>query len=156
MRVIHYLNQFFGGIGAEEQAGVGLEARDGAVGPGKLLEQLLGDDAQVIMTLVCGDNYAVEHEEELVASVLEKVRGVGADLFVAGPCFDAGRYGMAAGALCIAVQSQLAIPVITGMSEENPGVDLYRDVLYIIDSGTNAARMRDVLTKMANTGKKAG
>jgi glycine reductase len=154
MRVIHYLNQFFGGIGAEEQAGVGLEARDGAVGPGKLLEQLLGVDAQVIMTLVCGDNYAVEHEEELVASVLEKVRGVGADLFVAGPCFDAGRYGMAAGALCIAVQSQLAIPVITGMSEENPGVDLYRDVLYIIDSGTNAARMRDVLTKMANLGRK--
>src|SRR5499433_4054372 len=154
MRVIHYLNQFFGGIGAEEQAGVGLEARDGAVGPGKLLEQLLGDDAQVIMTLVCGDNYAVEHEEELVASVLEKVRAVGADLFVAGPCFDAGRYGMVAGALCVAVQSQLGSPVITGMSEENPGVDLYRDALYIIDSGTNAARMRDVVTKMANLGRK--
>ena len=43
MRVVHYLNQFFGGIGAEEQAGMGLEARDGAVGPGKLLEQLLGE-----------------------------------------------------------------------------------------------------------------
>ena len=46
MRVVHYLNQFFGGIGAEEQAGVGLEARDGAVGPGKLLEQLLGEGAR--------------------------------------------------------------------------------------------------------------
>ena len=33
MRVVHYLNQFFGGIGAEEHAGVGLEVRDGAVGP---------------------------------------------------------------------------------------------------------------------------
>src|SRR5215831_14334831 len=40
------------------------------------------------------------------------------------------------------------------MSEENPGVDLYRDALYIIDSGTNAARMRDVVTKMANLGRK--
>ena len=40
------------------------------------------------------------------------------------------------------------------MSEENPGVDLYRDALYIIDSGTNAARMRDVLAKMANLGRK--
>src|SRR5262245_50976073 len=157
MRVVHYLNQFFGGIGAEEQAGVGLEARDGAVGPGKLLEQLFGDDAddaQVIMTFVCGDNYAVEHEEEMVASVLEKVRGTGADLFVAGPCFEAGRYGMAAGALCVAVQSQLGISVITGMSDGNPGVDLYRDALYIVDSGTNAARMRDVLAKMANLGRK--
>ena len=154
MRVVHYLNQFFGGIGAEEQAGVGLKVHNGAVGPGKLLEQLLGPGVHIVMTLVCGDNYAVEHEEELITSVLEKVRGAGADLFVAGPCFEAGRYGMAAGALCVAVQSQLGISVITGMSEENPGVDLYRDALYISDSGTNAARMRDVLAKMANLGRK--
>jgi betaine reductase len=154
MRVVHYLNQFFGGVGAEEQAGMGLEVRDGAVGPGKLLEQLFGEGAEIVMTLVCGDNYAVEHEEDLVASVLEKVRGAGVDLFVAGPCFEAGRYGIAAGALCAAAQSQLGIPVITGMSEENPGVDLYRDALYIIDSGANAARMRDVLAKMANLGRK--
>jgi glycine reductase len=154
MRVVHYLNQFFGGIGSEEQAGTGLEVRDGAVGPGKLLEQLLGDGAEVVMTLICGDNYAVEHEEDLIASVLERVRGTDADLFVAGPCFDAGRYGMAAGALCVAVQSELALPVVTGMSEENPGVDLYRDALYIIDSGTNAAKMRDVLAKMASLGRK--
>jgi glycine reductase len=154
MRVVHYLNQFFGGIGAEEQAGVGLEVRDSAVGPGKLLEQLLGEGAQIVMTLVCGDNYAVENEEDLVASVVKRVHGAEADLFVAGPCFDAGRYGMAAGALSAAVQSQLGIPVITGMSQENPGVDLYRDALYIIDSGTNAAKMRDVLAKMASLGRK--
>ncbi len=42
MRVAHYLNQFFGGVGAEEHAGKGLEIHDGAVGPGRLLEQLLG------------------------------------------------------------------------------------------------------------------
>ena len=87
---------------------------------------------------------------------VEKVRGAGADLFVAGPCFEAGRYGMAAGALCVAVQSQLGIPVITGMSEENPGVDLYRDALYIIDSGANAAKMREVLVQDGKPGKKAG
>jgi glycine reductase len=154
MRVVHYLNQFFGAIGAEEQAGIPLETRGVAVGPGKLLEQLLGDGSQVVMTLICGDNYAVEHEPELVADVVEKVSAASADLFVAGPCFEAGRYGMAAGAVCAAVHSQIGIPVITGMSVENPGVDLYRDALYIIDSGTNTARMRDVLGKMAALGKK--
>ena len=76
------------------------------------------------------------------------------DLFVAGPCFDAGRYGMAAGALCRAVQAELGIPVVTAMSEENPGVDLYRDALYIIDSGTNVTKLRDVVAKMAALGKK--
>ncbi len=154
MRIVYYLNQFFGGVGGEEQAGMPLEAREGAVGPGRLLEQLLGDDSRVVRTLICGDNHAVEHQEELTASVLEKIREVGADLFVAGPCFEAGRYGMAAGSLCAAVQSSLGIPVITGMSSENPGADLYREALYIVNSGGSPAKMREVLTRMVNLGEK--
>ena len=154
MRVVHYLNQFFGGIGAEEHAGVGLEFRDGAVGPGKLLEQQLGDGAEVLLTIVCGDNYAVEHQEEITAAVLEKLGATGADLFVAGPCFDAGRYGMAAGALCAAVQSELKIPAVTAMNEENPGVDLYREEIHIVDSGTSITKLREVVASMAKLGKK--
>ena len=154
MRVVHYVNQFFGGMGGEEAAGSPLEERGRAVGPGLLLEQVLGDGSEVVRTLICGDNYAVERQDELIASVLEKVRAAKADLFVAGPCFEAGRYGMAAGALCAAVQSELAIPVITAMDRENPGADLYREALYIIDSGRSAAQMRDVLVKMANLAKK--
>jgi glycine reductase len=154
MRVVHYLNQFFGGLGGEERAGLPLEARDGAVGPGKLLEQLLGDRAQVVMTLVCGDNYAVESQQAMIAAALEKVGQANADLFVAGPCFQAGRYGMAAGALCCVVQGKLGIPVIAAMAQENPGADLYRELLFIIDSGDNAAKMHDVLTRMASLAKK--
>lgn len=154
MRVVHYLNQFFAGLGGEEKAAMPLERRDGAVGPGRVLEQLLGGDAKIVMTLFCGDNYAVEHPEEVTALVIEAVREARADLFIAGPCFEAGRYGVASGALCSAVQSQLGIPAVTAMSEENPGVDLYREALYIIDSGRSAARMREVLSKMANLGRK--
>jgi len=149
MRVVHYLNQFFGGLGGEEKAGAPLEVRGGAVGPGLLLEQLLGGDAKVVMTLICGDNHAVENQQEMIASALDKIREAKPDLFVAGPCFQAGRYGMAAGALGSTVQSQLNVPVVTGMSEENPGVDLYREALYIVDSGANAAKMREVLARMA-------
>jgi glycine reductase complex component B subunit gamma len=154
MRVVHYLNQFFGGLGGEEKASTPLEFREGAAGPGLLLEQLLGGDAQVVLTLVCGDNYAVENQETMISSALEKIRDARSDLLVAGPCFQAGRYGMAAGALCSAVQSKLGIPVITGMSEENPGADLYREMLYIVDSGANAAKMRDVLHKTATLARK--
>jgi betaine reductase len=154
MRVVYYLNQFFGGLGGEEKAGAPLEVREGAMGPGLLLEQLLSGDAKVVTTLVCGDNYAVEKQKAMIGSALEKIRDAKADLFVAGPCFLAGRYGVAAGALCCAVQQTLGIPVVTGMSEENPGVDLYREMLYIIDSGANAGKMRDVLAKMANLATK--
>src|SRR5215468_8652315 len=154
MRIVHYLNQFFGGLGGDDKADAPLEAREGAVGPGLLLEQLLGSDAKVVMTLICGDNYAVEKQEAMISEALQKIREAKPDLFIAGPCFQAGRYGMAAGALCSAVQQTLGIPVVTGMSAENPGVDLYREVLYIIDSGTSPAKMRDVLVKMAALGNK--
>ncbi len=73
MRIVHYLNQFFGGLGGEEHAGIALEIRDGAVGPGKLLEQLLGSDCDIVTTLVCGDNYAVENQDAVTAD------GVGTD-----------------------------------------------------------------------------
>src|SRR5258705_2487867 len=150
MRVIHYLTQFFGGLGGEEKAGTPLETRDGAIGPGKLLEQLLGAEAQLVMTLICGDNYAVENQESLIGAALKKIRAHNADLFVAGPCFLAGRYGMAPGALGSAVQLQIGIPVVTGMARENPRADLYPEPLYIIDSGDKAARQRDLFETMAH------
>jgi glycine reductase len=106
------------------------------------------------MTLVCGDNYAVEHQAEMIGASLDKIRQADADLFVAGPCFQAGRYGMAAGALCSEAQSKLSMAVITGMAEENPGADLYREFLYIVDSGANAANMREALARMASLGRK--
>jgi glycine reductase complex component B subunit gamma len=154
MRVVHYLNQFFGGQGGEEAADMAPRIQDGAVGPGRLLEQVLGKDTQIVHTIIAGDNYAAENLEALTELVVENVKAEGAELFVAGPCFAAGRYGMVAGALCQAVQSELGIPVVTGMAGENPGVDLSRQELYIVDSGANVSAMRDVLSKMGRIATK--
>ena len=154
MRVVHYLNQFFGGIGGEEQAGLPPEIRPGAVGPGRLFEQVLGDGTQVVTTIICGDNYAAENVEEVTALVTQQVKEAQAELFVAGPCFQAGRYGSAAGAVCAAVQEDLGIPAVTAMAGENPGVDLYRESIYIVDSGDDVSRMRDVLADMARLANK--
>jgi glycine reductase len=150
MRIVHYVNQFFGGKGGEEAADLEPALQDGAVGPGKLLEQVLGGDAHVVRSIIVGDNYAAENLEVLTERIVNDVKAAQADLFVAGPCFEAGRYGVAAGALCAAVQAELGIPVVTAMAVENPGVDLYRQELYIVDSGASVNAMRDVLTKMAS------
>src|SRR5919199_5925084 len=154
MRVVHYLNQFFGGRGGEEVAHLAPHVQDGAVGPGRLFEQVLGAGARLVRTIVVGDNYAAEHVESLSALAVQEVQRCQADLFVAGSCFEAGRYGMAAGALCKAVRAALRIPVITGMAVENPGVDMYRADIYIVDSGTQVQAMRDVLTTMARLARK--
>jgi glycine reductase len=154
MRVVHYLNQFFGGRGGEEAANTAPRMQDGAVGPGRLLEQVLGEEAHVVRTIITGDNYAAENLATLTELVVNEVKASQADLFVAGPCFEAGRYGVAAAALCAAVQAELGIPVVTGMAVENPGVDIYRQELYIVDSGVSVHAMRDVLTTMGGIATK--
>jgi glycine reductase len=76
------------------------------------------------------------------------------DLIIAGPAFLAGRYGVACGALCAAVQKELKIPAVTGMHAENPGVDLYRRQVYVVQTGSEAARMLDEARRLVALGLK--
>lgn len=154
MQVVHYLNQFFGGIGGEEKADSPLQVRQGAVGPGRLLESVLPEGSQVAATIICGDNYAAENLEEIQAMVVEAVREAKADLLIAGPCFVAGRYGTAAGGVCAAVLDRLGVPAIAAMAQENPGTDLYRSRILIVDSGTDPSAMRNVMSAVASLGQK--
>lgn len=71
------------------------------------------------------------------------------DVFVAGPAFNAGRYGVACATIAAAVQEELGIPAITGMYVENPGADMFKNQVYMIATKNNAAGMRDAVSKMA-------
>ena len=42
LRVVHYVNQFFGGIGGEDVAHVGVSLSDATVGSSRALQQALG------------------------------------------------------------------------------------------------------------------
>jgi betaine reductase len=148
LRVVHYINAFFGGLGGEEEAHTAISLQDGALGPGRLLEQILADEGQVIATIMCGDGYFGEHEEAVAAQVREYLRDLKPDVFLAGPAFRSGRYGLACGRLCLEAE-QLGIPAVTGMHEENPGSDLYRPQhLYIIATATSAVGMQAALHRM--------
>src|SRR5262249_32137824 len=76
LRVGHYLNQFFAGVGAEEHANHPPEQRDGAVGSGRALQALLKDEGRVVSTLVCGDNFFNERPEAAHAAVREWLRAI--------------------------------------------------------------------------------
>jgi glycine reductase len=152
LRVVCYVNQFFGQLGGEDRAGIGPQALDGAVGAARAVQQALGDAGTVVATVACGDNYAAEQPERAVAEILALVAAARPDLVVAGPAFLAGRYGVACGALCAAVQAQLKIPAVTGMHVENPGVDLHRRQVYIAQTGAEATRMLDETRKVVALG----
>ncbi len=150
IKVVHYINQFFAQIGGEEKADYPAEIRVGEiVGPGMALTASFGDEAEIIATIVCGDSYFNENLEKAKADILAMVKEQAPDVFVAGPAFNAGRYGVACATIAAAVQEELGIPAITGMYVENPGADMFKNQVYMIATKNNAAGMRDAVSKMA-------
>ena len=149
IRAIHYLNQFFGGLGGEAQADAPPTLVPGAKGPGLLLQRLV-PDIEVVATVVAGDDF-MSTAEAAVDAVVALVRDApAADVLIAGPAFVAGRYGMACGAVCEAVSEQLSLPTVTAMHEENPGVDTYRRDVTIVRTERDVMGMNDAIKRVGD------
>ena len=154
VRVVHYINQFFGQIGGEDQAGIPPRVKEGTLPVGQAMQQESEGRFQIVRTIICGDNYAAERLEEVEPIILNWVKEVSPDLFLAGPAFAAGRYGMACGTLCKAVQQKLGIPAITAMHPTNPGVDAARKDVYILEAGDSIRDMKRILPRMVALAQK--
>lgn len=153
-RVILYINQFFAGVGGEDQADFEPVIMEGPVGPGLALQAAL-KGAQITHTLICGDNFMNTNRDEAIKRLSGFLLGKEFDLFLAGPAFQSGRYGMSCGEMCKYVSEQYGVPVVTCMNEENPGVDAYRENLniYIMRGNKSAAKLRvdaKAMAKLAN------
>lgn len=153
-RVVHYINQFYAGIGGEEKAGQEPIKMDALPPISAQLQANLGDDAEIVATIVCGDSYFNENLESANADVLALIKAENPDMVIAGPAFNAGRYGMACGTVCTTVQDELKIPVLAAMYDENPGVDVFKKDLYIVRTGNSAASMRKALPAMGKLAQK--
>lgn len=152
-KVVHYLNQFFGQLGAEEAAAVGFSVKEGPVGPGVALQAQLGDDFEIVATVICGDDYFGDDTDKNAAEGLALVKKYNPDVFFAGPAFAAGRYSVACGAMCKAVQDELGIPCVSSMDESGPGMDMYRKEVYITKGSNNSRTMVPNVTDMAKLAK---
>ena len=148
-KIVHYINQFFAGIGGEEKADYTPELREGVVGPGMGLKAALGEDYEIVSTIICGDNYFGENLDAATDTIIEMVKKCEPDVFVAGPAFNAGRYGVACGTVALAVKEELNLPVLTGMYKENPGADMYKTKVYVVETKNSAAGMRSAVATMA-------
>lgn len=120
-RIVHYLNQFFTGVGGEDAAGMPPVSTPGAVGPGRKLAQLLGDDYEVVATVSCGDDYAAGNPDAR-AEILALIVAAEPDVVVAGPAFTSGRYGLACARVVAAAQSA-GLVAVAAMHPDNPGLD---------------------------------
>jgi len=150
MTVVHFLNQFFAGIGGEEAADVPPSRIEGAVGPGRGLE---GAGLPIDVTISCGDNYFGEHEAAALGVMLDWLTELAPDVLVCGPAFGSGRYGYVCGSLAREA-GRRGIPVVSGMSPENPGVLAADGSAYIVPTAANVAGMRAALPVMAGLARR--
>jgi glycine reductase len=146
MRIVHYINQFYAGLGGEDAAGIGPRVLDGAVGPGRLLAQLLGDGHQIVATLVCGDDYAAS-QAAAADELLTMARSAGAELLIAGPAFGSGRYGLACARL-VAAAHAAGLPALATMHPDNPGVP-DAGAAPVVAASATAREMRPTLHTVA-------
>jgi glycine reductase len=156
LRVVHYLNQFFAGIGGETKAGLPPEVRSGPVGAGLLLQAALKGAGEVVATVYCGDDYVSSDHEGALHRIVELVAKQEPAVVVAGPAFASGRYGIACGAVARAVEERLGIPALTAMSPDNPAVEVYRSHLIIMATGDSPAQTGEIMARLARLAVKRG
>jgi glycine reductase len=156
VRIVHYINQFFAGIGGEEKGSSPLEHCEGPKGPGIGLMQQVGGEAEIVRTIWCGDNLINQESERMLALIADLIRDAKPDVVVAGPAFNAGRYGLACGMVARLCTQTLKVPVVIGLFPENPAVEIYRKDAYIWPCAETAVGMRKDLPGLARIAVKLG
>lgn len=149
VKVLHYLNQFFGGLGGEDKAGQQPLLVSGAVGAGNIIRDALSRHGIEYATIICGDNYFHEQEVKSLKTIEQFVESFQPDIFLAGPAFNAGRYGLACAKACSWVRDHWGIPAITAMHDENPGTREIGRHVFVIQTGASAASMQEALNRYA-------
>lgn len=151
LKALCYINQFFAGLGGEEMAHEGLHVYEGAKGPGIGMSALWKGEMEVVRTLACGDNFInlEDNYESIKPQLLELVKETAPDVVIAGPAFNAGRYGVACGKFCDLITSELGIPSVTSMFPTNPAVEMYLRKTVIAGGAETAAGMRTTLPSLA-------
>ena len=153
--VVHYLNQFFAGIGGEEAANEPIQVREGPVGSGRALQKHLGDQGRILATIVGGDNYVNERQDEALEAVRRALREIAPAVLVAGPAFDAGRYGVACALVGHVATHDLHVPSVAAMFPENPGATLTKDVI-VLPTSDNPRDTDAIAARLARFALKLG
>jgi betaine reductase len=149
VRILHYVNQFFAGLGGEARADLPPKLVAGPTGTARALAQCLAPQATVVGTLICGDDAFNTDPERCLAVLADLAAPCAADVLVAGPAFDAGRYGVACAQVCETLGSRLGIPAVTAMAPENPGRAVHGRNIFVLPTTATATGMPAALEGLA-------
>lgn len=131
-KIVLILNHLTAGMGSDENAQLPPSGKKTALGPGRTLNPLFQEhDTEIVATLYCGDQYYLDHQEEVNKKFVGFVRKISADAVLCGPAMHYANFGMMAAQLALAFSEQ-GIPSVAAMSEENPAFAIYTEKINII------------------------
>ena len=151
LKAVHYINQFYAGLGGEEMADTGFGILDKLAGPAIGLNAAWRGEMTIEKVIYCGDNYVNvdDNWEEVKGKIKAVLDEVQPDVFISGPAFNAGRYGVACAKVCDYVKNELGIPSVTGIWHENPAINMYVKDNIIMPTTETAVGMRKSLPALA-------
>jgi glycine reductase complex component B subunit gamma len=149
IRIVHYLNQFFAGVGGEKRADLAPEIKRGPVGPGVPLQAALKGAGEIVATVFAGDDHVNSDLSRALEGIVELIAAEKPAVVVTGPAFASGRYGMACAAVAQAVEERLHIPAVTAMTPDNPAVELHRRHICIVPTTDSPATTGEVVERLA-------
>ncbi len=158
IRVVQFLNQVQAGFGGDERMDIKPQAQNGSTGMGMLLKtMLMKNGADIIGTIVCGDNYFLQNKEEAIEEILKMIEKFKADVVICGPALNYKRYGECCGYLTEAIENRLNIPAFAAMSKESTGTELFRKKIYIVETPNRGGTgLNSSLRKISNFAIKLG
>lgn len=151
LKAVHYINQFYAGLGGEAEADTGFCVLDEIKGPALALNATWNGELVITKVIYCGDNYVnvEDNWEEIKKKLKAVIEEEKPDVFLAGPAFNAGRYGVACAKVCDYVKNELGVLSVTAMWKENPAISMYVQENYIVPTTETAAGMRKSIPDFA-------
>ena len=151
IRVVQFLNQIQAGLGSDERMDIGPQMENGAIGTGMLLRtMLMRQQANIVGTVICGDNYFLQNKESAIKELSDMVKNFKADVVICGPALNHKRFGECCGYFAEYMRDECSIPAFAAMAKESTGTPAFRKRVYIIETPkAGGAGLNSSLRKIA-------
>lgn len=126
------LNHVQAGMGSDENAMLPPSGKKNAIGPGEILKPMFKThDADIVATLFCGDQYYLEHSDEVEKKFIGFAKKFEVDAVLCGPAMQYPNFGEMSAKLAKAFELD-GIPSVASMSIENPATDAFKNDITIV------------------------
>lgn len=100
-------------------------------------------NASVIGTLVVPDNtFENQYKDMIEDLIMNVIQNEKPDIIICGPAFNTGKFAKNCCKICLLMLEKYGLPAVTSIYPENEYYKKYNGLIYMIDGGNSAAKMK--------------